>query len=106
MGKSSLLDALTVLLSPKPELYHFNKLDFYHAWNENKAKKRDLQIILIFCENQIGEHRERRLRHFHPMWVGSMRELKRICSIYPLLVVGGKKNRSLVGERKSRLNVL
>ncbi len=29
-GKSSLLDALTILLSPKQPLYQFSQHDFYH----------------------------------------------------------------------------
>ncbi|OTA16382.1 ATP-dependent endonuclease [Xenorhabdus vietnamensis] len=47
-GKSRLLGAFTVLLSPKPELYYFNEFDFYHTWDENSERKCDLQIILTF----------------------------------------------------------
>ncbi|AOM40706.1 ATP-dependent nuclease [Xenorhabdus hominickii] len=75
-GKSSLLDALTVLLSPKPELYHFNERDFYHSWDEHSARKRDLQIILTFCEKQIGHHRATHLRNLRPLWVDSEQALK------------------------------
>ncbi|MDX7987558.1 ATP-dependent endonuclease [Xenorhabdus sp. 12] len=77
-GKSSLLDALTALLSPKPEFYRFNKLDFYHAWDETTVKKCDLQIILTFCEKQKGNYRLARLRNLRPLWIGARNELKRI----------------------------
>lgn len=49
-GKSSLLDALTLLLSPEPQLYHFTVQDFYYPTGDESAKERHLQVILTFVK--------------------------------------------------------
>lgn len=67
-GKSSLLDALTLLLSPEPQLYHFNVQDFYYPPGDETSKERHLQVILTFCEKDIGHWRIPRYRHLTPIW--------------------------------------
>ena len=53
-GKSSLLDALTLCLSPNTDLYHFEPQDFYFPPGDETAKERYLQIIFVFCESDVG----------------------------------------------------
>ncbi|MBW7982361.1 ATP-dependent endonuclease [Enterobacillus tribolii] len=67
-GKSSLLDAMTLALSPSPELYHFEESDFYHPPGDENAKERSLQIVFTFCETDIGHHRSPRYQHLSPLW--------------------------------------
>lgn len=38
-GKSSLLDALTLLLSPEDDLYHFVRDDFWFPWRRDGARE-------------------------------------------------------------------
>ncbi|WP_145542706.1 ATP-dependent endonuclease [Yersinia frederiksenii] len=77
-GKSSLLDALTLLLSPEPQLYHFTSQDFYHPAGDESAKERHLQIIFTFCEKDIGHWRAPRYRQLAPLWIKNDDGLHRI----------------------------
>ncbi|WP_272690407.1 ATP-dependent nuclease [Providencia sp. PROV152] len=77
-GKSSLLDALTLLLSPEQEHYQFNKHDFYHPTGDDTSRFRSLQIVLKFCENRPGRHRSFRFRHLSSVWVDNGDDLKHI----------------------------
>lgn len=56
-GKSSLLDALTLLLSPELDLYHFVREDFWFPPGDIKGREHHLHIILTFRETQPGRHR-------------------------------------------------
>ena len=58
-GKSSLLDALTLLLSPEPDLYHFVREDFWFPPGDIQGREHHLHIILTFRESQPGRHRVR-----------------------------------------------
>ncbi len=51
-GKSSLLDALTLLLSPRDELYHFVRNDFWFPPGDVKGREHHLHIILTFRESE------------------------------------------------------
>ena len=51
-GKSSLLDALTLLLSPEFELYHFVRDDFWFPPGDVQGREHHLHIILTFRENE------------------------------------------------------
>lgn len=53
-GKSSLLDALTLLLSPELDLYHFVREDFWFPHGDIKGREHHLHIILTFRETQRG----------------------------------------------------
>ncbi len=77
-GKSSLLDALTLLLSPGDELYHFVAHDFYFPEGEQHGREHNLQIVFTFCENEPGHHKTPRYRHLSPVWMKSDDRLHRI----------------------------
>lgn len=56
-GKSSLLDALTLLLSPESDLYHFERDDFWFPPGDINGREHHLHIILTFrecCQADIG----------------------------------------------------
>ncbi|HCJ1782836.1 ATP-dependent endonuclease [Klebsiella pneumoniae] len=68
-GKSSLLDALTLLLSPEFDLYHFVRDDFWFPPGDIQGREHHLHIILIFRETEPGRHRVRRFRPLQRCWV-------------------------------------
>ncbi|MEM0703372.1 ATP-dependent endonuclease [Enterobacter quasihormaechei] len=68
-GKSSLLDALTLLLSPEENLYHFVHDDFWFPPGDVNGREKHLHIILTFRESEPGRHRVRRFRPMFPCWV-------------------------------------
>ncbi|WP_044294705.1 ATP-dependent endonuclease [Klebsiella pneumoniae] len=61
-GKSSLLDALTLLLSPEFDLYHFIRDDFWFPPGDIQGREHHLHIILTLRETEPGRHRVRRFR--------------------------------------------
>lgn len=77
-GKSSLLDALTLLLSPEPVLYRFKEEDFYFPAGEQEAKQRYLHVIFTFCESHPGHHLSPRFNPLSPLWVRCDDRLNRI----------------------------
>ncbi|HBY2165243.1 TPA: ATP-dependent endonuclease [Klebsiella pneumoniae] len=68
-GKSSLLDALTLLLSPEFDLYHFIRDDFWFPPGDIQGREHHLHIILTFRETEPGRHRVRRFRPLQRCWV-------------------------------------
>lgn len=68
-GKSSLLDALTLLLSPEFDLYHFVRDDFWFPAGDIQGREHHLHIILTFRETEPGHHRVRRFRPLQRCWV-------------------------------------
>ncbi len=68
-GKSSLLDALTLLLSPEFDLYHFVRDDFWFPPDDIQGREHHLHIILTFRETEPGRHRVRRFRPLQRCWV-------------------------------------
>lgn len=68
-GKSSLLDALSLVLCPSAELYEMKFSDFHvdHAIGHERASS--LQIVLRWHEDYQGEYRARRYRAFDPFWI-------------------------------------
>lgn len=68
-GKSSLLDALTLLLSPEFDLYHFVRDDFWFPAGDIQGREHHLHIILTFREAEPGRHRVRRFRPLQRCWV-------------------------------------
>lgn len=77
-GKSSLLDALTLLLAPEQKLYRFEAHDFHFPPGEESAKERHLQVVFTFCEKDIGHAHLPRYRHLTPLWVKGEDGLSRI----------------------------
>jgi putative ATP-dependent endonuclease of the OLD family len=67
-GKSSLLDALTLLLSPEADLYSFVRDDFWFPPGDVLGREHHLHIILTFRELEPGRHRVRRYRQLSPCW--------------------------------------
>lgn len=67
-GKSSLLDALTLLLSPEKDLYHFVHDDFWFPPGDLQSRDRHLHIILTFREAEAGRYRMRRFRPLAACW--------------------------------------
>jgi len=68
-GKSSLLDALTLLLSPEFDLYHVVRDDFWFPPGDIQGREHHLHIILTFRETEPGRHRVRRFRPLQRCWV-------------------------------------
>ncbi|QIX72161.1 ATP-dependent endonuclease [Klebsiella variicola] len=68
-GKSSLLDALTLLLSPEFDLYHFVRDDFWFPPGDIQGREHHLHIILTFRETEPGRHPVRRFRPLQRCWV-------------------------------------
>ncbi len=68
-GKSSLLDALTLLLSPEFDLYHFVRDDFWFPPGDIQGREHHLHIILTSRETEPGRHRVRRFRPLQRCWV-------------------------------------
>ncbi|MEN8300038.1 ATP-dependent endonuclease [Klebsiella pneumoniae] len=68
-GKSSLLDALTLLLSPEFDLYHFVRDDFWFPPGDIQGREHHLHIILTFRETEPSRHRVRRFRPLQRCWV-------------------------------------
>ncbi|MEH0834944.1 ATP-dependent endonuclease [Pectobacterium cacticida] len=68
-GKSSLLDALSLLLSPMLPLYHFTSHDFHFTPGDEARRENHLQVIFTFCEIAPGHHLSPRYRSLSPVWV-------------------------------------
>ncbi|MCV9879953.1 ATP-dependent endonuclease [Brenneria izbisi] len=77
-GKSSLLDALSLLLAPSLPLYHFDLQDFYFKPGDENSRERHLQVIFTFCENAPGHHLAPRYRPFKRVWVEGSASLYRM----------------------------
>ncbi len=77
-GKSSLLDALTILLAPEQTPYTFTESDFHHSTGDETARFRNLQIILKFCETKPGRHKSYRFHNLSPVWIDGSDDLKHI----------------------------
>ncbi|MBS0847763.1 ATP-dependent endonuclease [Citrobacter sp. JGM124] len=77
-GKSSLLDALTLLLAADNTLYEFTPSDFYFPPGEQQGRENHLHIILTFREQQEGNSRHRRCRGLAPVWVADNDRYQRI----------------------------
>ncbi|PWC10401.1 ATP-dependent endonuclease [Brenneria roseae subsp. americana] len=77
-GKSSLLDALSLLLAPTLPLYHFDLQDFYFNPGDENSRERHLQIIFTFCEAGPGHHLAPRYRPLKRVWVEGQESLHRI----------------------------
>ncbi|HHR5881823.1 TPA: DUF2813 domain-containing protein [Providencia alcalifaciens] len=77
-GKSSLLDALDILLSPEHREYQFTANDFHHPTGDDEMRFRTLQIVLKFCESRPGRHQSYRFQNLASVWVDNGDDLKHI----------------------------
>ena len=76
-GKSSLLDALSLLLNSAQRLYKFHLEDF-HVSPETEKISHQITIVLTFEESHIGQHQRRRFLAIEPLWIGGGKFKKRI----------------------------
>lgn len=67
-GKSSLLDALSVMLPPDGKLYRFERKDFHIDYSLAQPLSQDLQIILSFVSTDKKEPHAGRHRRIKPLW--------------------------------------
>ncbi|USE03459.1 ATP-dependent endonuclease [Vibrio sp. SCSIO 43133] len=67
-GKSSLLDALCVVLPADGELYQFEMKDFHVDYAASHPQTRHLQIILSFVATERNETHSGRYRKLKPIW--------------------------------------
>ncbi|WP_315707696.1 ATP-dependent endonuclease [Brenneria uluponensis] len=77
-GKSSLLDALSLLLAPALPLYHFELHDFHFTPGDETSREHHLQIVFTFCETSPGHHLAARYRSLEPVWIKGEGRLYRI----------------------------
>ncbi|QUJ70413.1 ATP-dependent endonuclease (plasmid) [Photobacterium sp. GJ3] len=77
-GKSSLLDALSIALSPDAKFHNFHFSDFHVDYSLGHTQVSQLQIILKWVEDYPGEHKARRYRAFQPVWVNRGKEDKEL----------------------------
>ncbi|PMH41401.1 ATP-dependent endonuclease [Vibrio sp. 10N.286.49.B3] len=68
-GKSSLLDALSVVLPADGILYLFEVQDFHVDYSVSHPQTQHLQIVLRFKANDRSEVRSGRYRKLKPVWV-------------------------------------
>lgn len=68
-GKSSLLDALTLLFSPSDELYAFKPHDFHYPLGDESAKQEHLQIVLTFSARKANSPDLPQFHNLLPLWV-------------------------------------
>lgn len=67
-GKSSLLDALSVMLPANGQPYQFELQDFHVDYSISHPQTQDIQIILSFVASDAKEHRAGRYRNLKPVW--------------------------------------
>jgi putative ATP-dependent endonuclease of OLD family len=78
-GKSSLLDALALLLSPNGSYYQFNVNDFHRTYPEHQRRQATIKVQFTFCETYAGYSQSDRYRHLSPVWIKNSDGLFRIC---------------------------
>lgn len=77
-GKSSLLDALSVVLPANGMPYQFEMQDFHVDYSIAHQQTQHLQIILSFVSTEKNESRSGRYRKLRPLWVDDENGDKRI----------------------------
>lgn len=77
-GKSSLLDALSVVLPANGVPYQFEMQDFHVDYSIAHPQTQHLQIVLSFVSTDKNESRSGRYRKLRPIWVEDETGTKRI----------------------------
>ncbi|EJL6399552.1 ATP-dependent endonuclease [Vibrio navarrensis] len=67
-GKSSLLDALSVVLPPNGVPYQFQMSDFHVDYSISHPQTQHLQIVLCFRSTDRHENKAGRYRRLKPVW--------------------------------------
>nr|WP_154325140.1 ATP-dependent endonuclease [Pantoea sp. 201603H] len=77
-GKSSLLDALTLLLTPGDTLYRFTLHDFHFPPGNQHEREHHVQIVFTFCESELDERLMSPYQALLPFWRRGERALYRL----------------------------
>lgn len=77
-GKSSLLDALSIALSPDAKFYNFKFSDFHVDYAAGHNKMTQLQIVLHWKEDFAGEYKARKYKGFAPLWIEGNDDVKHL----------------------------
>lgn len=77
-GKSSLLDALSIALSPDAQFYNFKFSDFHVDYAAGHNKMTQLQIVLHWKEDFAGEYKARKYKGFSPLWIEGNDDIKHL----------------------------
>ncbi|PKH24302.1 ATP-dependent endonuclease [Enterobacterales bacterium CwR94] len=77
-GKSSLLDALTLLLSPETPDYQFTLHDFHFTPGEQHTRLTHLQVVFTFRESEVDERFLPRLKGLEACWQRAEQGLYRL----------------------------
>ncbi|SQI39547.1 recombination protein F [Leminorella richardii] len=68
-GKSSLLDALTLLFSSGNGLYEFKIQDFHYPLGDVSSRLDHLHIVLTFCARDVNSPDLPKFKRIRPLWV-------------------------------------
>ncbi|WP_140919234.1 ATP-dependent nuclease [Limnobaculum xujianqingii] len=77
-GKSSLLDALTLLFSPGSDLYSFKLQDFHYPMGNESSRQDHLHMVLTFHAREVDSPDMPKFRKLSPLWVKGSDGLSRI----------------------------
>lgn len=66
-GKSSLIDALSVIFNLENELYQFNLKDFHIQYTHTPKQVQDINLIFTFSEECEGEHLAQRFSPYRAL---------------------------------------
>lgn len=99
-GKSSLLDALTLLLNPANQLYQFSENDFYLSRVPETEQINTLRVLFTFKELQPGQSQTPRFQNLFQLWT------KQSDNFYRLYyqIEGRRDQQGLVATRRAFLN--
>lgn len=84
-GKSSLLDALTIALSPEYLNYRFKIQDFHIDLANNHRQTSQLQIILKWVELKPNQCNSARYKIFHPYWISAKNFPDKLSRLYYII---------------------
>ncbi len=68
-GKTALLDALTIALTPTSKNYQFKLSDFHVDHSQNQSQFRQLNITLQWREDRPNEHKMLRYQSLNGLWL-------------------------------------
>lgn len=99
-GKSSLLDALTLLLNSANPLYQFTENDFYLADDRDIEQINLLRVLFTFKELQPGQSQMPRFQNLSRVWTQQSDNAYRIY----YQIEGSRNKQGLVATQRTFLN--
>lgn len=63
-GKSSLIDALSLIFNLENELYQFTFKDFHIQYSQTPKQVQDIELVFTFSEEQVDEHLSERFSSY------------------------------------------